>query len=296
MALPRKYRTTSQLEFNFQRHLEREFINNGFYFTVASGFIATNGQRGDVLKRVDGRTYESFTDNWISATDATGSPGLEIINTSGVFIDGTFHLRGSGPHIPVIDYENGRVLFEGTEVSNTAVVSAEFSYSQIDVDFPNEEITNLLFSDIKDNVDFTPNAFPSGNQRQLPLVVIDLQTSINLPGELGGNKNRNQLITFHVLSTDRHELNSITDFLHETQARKTIRGVDFNLAPQQFNTNGDRASTYKNYTELQASGTLAWRRIYIDESRIRERVFDFKLLRSRVDLTINLLFLPPDGG
>lgn len=292
----RKYRTTSQIEFNVKAYLERELINNGFYFNVASGFIATNGQRGDVLRRVDGRTYESFTDNWIAATDATGCAGFEVINPSGVWIDGTFHERGSSPHEPVIDFERGRVTFEGTEVSSTAQVSAEFSYAQAVIDFPDSETVNLLFSQIKDNVDSTPNVYPSGNQRQLPMVVIDLQNTIMLPGELGGKKNRNQLITFHVLSTDRNELNSITDFLEETQSRKVIQGVDFNSAPQLFTAKGDRASTYKNYTELQASGAIAWRKIYIDEARVRERVFDFKLLRTRTDWTVNILHLPPDGG
>jgi hypothetical protein len=294
--MSRRYRTSSLLEFNLKQYLEREFVNNGFYFNVASGQLAVDGSRADVLRRVTGSIYESFTNNWISATDAVGDSGFEVINASGVYINGTFHVRGSSPHEPIIDYKNGRILFNGTQPSTTDEVSAEFSYHQIAVDFPNEEIVNLLFSDIRDNVESTPHGFPSGNQRQLPVVVIDLQTAITTPGELGGGKNVNKQVVFHVLSTDRNELNAITDFLHDNRSFKTIQGVDFNLAPQLFTVYGDRANTYKNYTELQASGNIAWRKIYVNEARIREKVINFKLHRSRIDWDVDLLFLPSDGG
>jgi len=292
----KRFRSSSLMEFNLQQYLDREFINNGFYFNVPSGFVAVNGQRGDVLQRVNGNIYESFADRWIVETDATGCPGFQTFNPSGVFIDGIFHLRDSLPHKPAIDFKNGRIVFEGTAVAAAAVVSAEFSYKQIATDFPGTNFVNLLFSKIKDNVEFTPHAFPSGNQRQFPLVVIDLQSSFNTPGELGGGKNRNQLVTLHVLSTDRNEVNAITDFVTEVQYRKTVKGVDFNIAPQLFQSNGDRASTYVNYTDLQASGALAWNKMYIDQARVREKEQFYNLFRNRIDLTINLFFLPPDGG
>lgn len=292
----RRFKSSSLLEFNIKQYLERELVNAGFYFNVASGSVDVNANRQDVLRRVDGNTYESFTNKWVAETDATGCAGFNTIDPSGVVIDGVFHAKGAAPHQPAFDFDNGRVIFEGTAVSSSATVSAEFSYKQVSVDLPDSNIVNQVFSLIRDNVDFTPNSFPSGNQKQFPLVVIDLQNTIMTPGELGGGKNKSQLITLHVLSNDRNELNGITDFLEELSFRKTIQGVDFNIAPQQFLQNGDRASTYVNYTDMQASGALAWQKIFVDQTRVRERDTNYNILRNRVDWTINLLFLPPTGG
>jgi hypothetical protein len=292
----RRFRSTSLIEFNIVEYLNREFVNNSFYFNVASGFVATDGQRGDLLCRVNSNVYESFTDRWVLETDATGCPGFETIDPSGVVIDGVFHPKGAAPYIPAFDFANGRVIFEGSGVPASSVVGAEFSYKTIVLDLPDSNVVNVLFSAIRDNVDFTPHIFPSGNQRQLPLVVVDTQTNFNTPAELGGSKNKSQLVTFHILSTDRHQLNAITDFLQETQDRKVIKGVNFNVTPELKTANGDRASTYVNYSDLQASGAVAWNKIYIDQTRLVEKTQHFSIFRNRVDWTVSLRFLPPDGG
>lgn len=297
MSTPRRFRMTSQIEFNLVHYLEREFVNAGFYINVPSGSMAVDGQRADILRRVDGNIYESFTDRWVIETDAVGVSGYNTIDPSGVVVDGVFHARGSSPHEPAIDFRGGRVIFEGTPVSVDSTVGMRgFSYKGVVVDLPDDEAVNLIFSQIRDNVDFTPNSFPSGNQRQFPLVVVDLQDAFNTPAEIGGGKNRNQLVVFHILGNDKHEVNAITDFLQDFHYRKVIQGVDFNLVPETITINGDRASTYVNYSQMQASGDLTWHKLYIDEARVRERTQFFSMFRNRVDWRIRLYFVPPGGG
>lgn len=293
----RNFRSSSLLELNLVKYLRRELVNAGFYFNVASGHLSIDGQRGDVLRRVNSNVYESFVDRWVMETDMVGLAGAETVDPSGVYVDDVFHPKGAAPYEPAIDFERGRVVFEGSGLPASAEVRmGGFSYEEVAVDLPDSQLVSLLFSEIRDNADLAIHAFPSGSQRQLPMVIVDLQNSFNLPGELGGTKNRDQLIVLHVLGTDRHRTNSITDFVSERLFRKTIKGVDFNETPPLITANGDRAITYVNYTDLQASGAVEWQKIYIDEARVRERATLYDLLRNRVDLRIRLYFLPPDGG
>jgi len=284
------------MEFNLLHYIDRAFVNAGFYQNIPSGTIAVDGERADVLRRVDSQTYESFTDRWVMETDAVGLAGFEVLQPSGVYIDNVFHSRGSSPYEPAFDFKNGRVIF-GSGVSSSAEVRMDgFSHKEVVLDLPDSDLVHLVYSKIRDNVDFTPHAFPSGNQRQFPLVVIDLQDGFNTPGEIGGNRNRNQLVALHVLGTDRHQVNAITDFLEDVQFRKVIEGVDFNDTPDEITINGDRASTYLNYGQMQASGALRWHKMYIDNARVRERVKDRDVFRTRTDWTLRLYFVPPGGG
>ena len=295
-----RYRSSSLIEDNVKQFLEKEFVNNGFYFNVASGEIATDGQRSDVLRKVNSNVFESFVNNWIGQTDATGVPGNPVIDPSGISIDGVFHPKDAAPHLPAFDFENGRVILKGSGLVGSEVVSVPgFSYHQIDIDFPGSDRANLLFSQIKDNVQFTQNAFPSGNQQQAPYIIIDMQNTINTGAQLGGGQNVNKLVTFHIVSNDRIEINGINDFLDLFMYRKVIRGVDFNTVAvsgiEQFDQTGDRASTYKSFTELQSFPALAWRKIYIDATDTMERTQFYDQYRNRVDWRINLFSLPPEG-
>jgi hypothetical protein len=289
-----RFGTSDLLEFNIQQYLDREFVNNNFYFNVPSGFVSVDGSRGDVLRRVNGNRYESFTDKWVEGTDMTGDSSAPVIDPSGVWIDGAFHAQGAAPYKPAFNFAEGAVVFEGTAVPDTSIVVAEFSYKDINVDFPDSNSVTLVFSQIRDNVDFTQHVFPSGNQRALPLVVVDLQTSFDSPGALGGAKNINQLVTLHVVASDRHKLNAITDFLQHGQFRKTVNGINYNVTPELFTVNGDRANTYLDFTDMQTSGSLLWRKFYIDQARVMEKEQFFNVFRSRVDWTVNMLFVNPN--
>lgn len=280
-----RYRLNSQIKFNIKSYLDREFINSGLYINVASGSLFRPGQRIDILSRVNDTLYESFFDNWIYETDATGAAGFETINASGIIVDGIFQPRGSGTYLPEIDYRRGRVIF-GVPVPATSTVETQFSYKHVLTDFVDSSAVNLIFSNFKDSVDFSGNTTPSGIQRQLPLVVIDPQRRIGLPGGLGGQKVFDQTVVFHVLANSDHELDQIVDILTEESFRKVIIGIDFNKIPLLFTNNGDRASTYKDYTTLQADNSLIFSKIYIDEAKVVETFERHGLRQARVDWNV----------
>jgi hypothetical protein len=267
MAL--RYRLSPQLKFNIKSYLDREFVNKGLYINISSGYYDISGSRADVLSRVNGSTYESLFDNWIYETDASGVGSYPTTIASGVYIDGVFHSKGAAPYKPTIDYLNGRIIFEGTVVSSTSTVSTNFSYKHARIDYRKSDVIKI-FSQAKDAIDFTQNATPSGLQRQLPRVVIDIQKRITTPYQLGGGKTHDTLVVLFVLSNNDTELDQIVDILTEDSSRKAIKGVDFNKIPELFTDNGDTASTYKNYTQLQNDNSYSFPTIFIDEARLIE--------------------------
>jgi hypothetical protein len=282
-----RYKLSAQLKFNIKSHLEREFINKGLYFNIASGMYDVSGERADILTRVNGQLYESFFDEWIYETDASGVGGFNTVTVSGVYVDSVFQARGSSPYEPFIDYRNGRVGFNGTEVPAGSEVLAEFSYKHGRVDFVKSNAVNLLFSQVKDNVDFTQNAVPSGLERQLPLVVIDLQRRDPAPWSIGGGTQWDQLVVFHILSNSTHELDQIVDILTEDSFRKVIQAADFNSVPELFTYQGDIADTYENFTQLQSN--YPWNKMYVDEATLIEESELFGLQFARVHWTVKII-------
>jgi hypothetical protein len=265
-----RYRLSPQLKFNIKMHLDLLFLNDGLFVNVASGHFDVTGERADVLRRVTGNLYESAFDNWIFETDASGVGGFVPLNASGVIIDGVLNLKGSSPYKPEIDYRNGRVFFTGTPVSSTSEVSAEFGYKHINVDYRQSRAINLLFTALKDSVDFAQVSFPSGVQRQLPAVVIDIQRRLSQPYSLGGAKTHDTLVVLHVLSNTDHEFDQIIDILTEKSFRQPIKAIDFNNIPELFTDLGDRAATYKNLTELRGDISLQFPTIFIDKADLIE--------------------------
>jgi len=262
-----RYRLSSQLKFNIKSYLDRDLVNDGLYINVASGDFDVSGERADIFKRVNGFHYESAFDNFVYETDASGVSSHPAFVASGVYVNGVFNPKGGGTYKPSIDYRNGRVFFESAVPANSTV-SAEFSYKHTRVDFPDSRRVNLIFSAIKDSVDFTENVFPSGFDRQLPVVVIDIQRRLSSPFALGGGKTHDTLIALHVISNSTHELDQIVDFLTERSFQKTIRGVDFNKIPELFTEKGDIASTYENYSNLQGDLAFEFPKIYINRASL----------------------------
>ena len=290
----RRFDASSLLEFNIQRHLEREFIDMGLYSNAASGQMRTGGQRIDVLTRQKPRIYNSFFNNWIEETDSVGITGALPINVSGVVINGAFHARNTSPFFPAIDFENGRVIF-GADIAIAATVEAIFSYKHVHVDFPRTELIPLLFSELKDNVTGTNTSIPSGLLVQLPIVVIDLQDRVSSPRQLGGGTVQSQQVVFHILANNRRDMNRLVDQLSTRSDREVIQGVDFNKVSPLLTIDGDRASTYKNFTELQADSSVAWEKLYIDSTSVvtnNDVLYDFH--RARVDW--DMIFHRPPGG
>jgi hypothetical protein len=288
--MAQRYRLSANLRYNIKSYLDREFINQGQYINIASGTFWRLGIRADTLSRVgDGSIYESNFNNWIYETDASGvNSDYRTILCSGVCVDGTWHAKNTSPHYAKVDYRKGRVHFTGTKPAASASVYTNLSYKHILVDFPDSDASNLLFSYIKNNVDYTGNQLPSGVDRQLPLVVVDLQKREGRPFALGGKKEYNQLVVFHILANNRQDNEQIADILSERSYRKVIKGVDLNNIPVLFDNQGDKASTYKDFTTMQGDASYFFPKIYVDEAKLVENWNEHGLFYSHVHWEVTL--------
>ncbi len=282
-----RYGTSALLKFNLKCHLDRLFVNNGLYFNVARNQQSVDGTSLDALKRLDEYTYESLFDRWIYESDCLGVSPYTTTICSGVYINGQF-VSKSGAYPHSIDYEHGRVLFTNSIPVTSGVVTSPFSYKHVIVDFPESDVVNLVFSAGKDNTDLIQYAYPSGNQRQIPLVVIDPQVQLQTPFALGGYKKVTQHVVLHLLANNDSDLDQIVDIL-SNQFRNVILGVDFNKTPAQFTYKGDLDTTYQSYTQLQGNNSYSWARLYIDRVTIRNRDVFYGRKGARVDLEINLI-------
>lgn len=288
MAAAIRYRLSSNLKFNIKSYLDREFVNSGLFINIGSGILyRPGGQRLDQLVRVNGRLYESLFNNWVYEPDASGVAGFPTTQASGIYVNGSFQARNSSPYEPEIDYNNGRVFLNGTQIPSSATVSAEFTYKNVGVDFVDSQSINRIFSNLKDSVDFTNNILaPSGKERQLPLCIIDPQRRIIKPHALGGAIQTDSLIVFHILSNTISELDQIIDIMTETSFRKAFNAVDFNKAPVLFTDNGDKASTFKSFTNMQNDISLRLAPIYIDNAQVIEQFERFGVYYARVHWNI----------
>jgi hypothetical protein len=284
--MAKRYWKTAQVKFNIKKYLDLQFIQAGLYGNVASGQLSVHNQREDILTRVDVITYESLYDNWIYETDASGIASYRPTVASGCYINGAWHAKGAAPYYPAIDYPNGRILFAAAPPDG-AEISAVYSYKHAHFGFPESAITNVLFSAPKTNVEFwqSSHLYPSGVQRQLPVVIIDPQRRDASPLQLGGGRRWTQTVVLHAFANDPNDIDIIIDVL-DTQFRKVIEGVDFNDTPQELTYQGDTAGTYVPYTTLQATPAYNWARIYIDDVTLQERDVFFDFYRARVDWRI----------
>jgi hypothetical protein len=135
---------------------------------------------------------------------------------------------------------------------------------------------------------------PSGTDRQLPVVVIDPQTRIPTPHALGGAIKVDQQIVFHILSNSSHEQEQVVDILTETSFRAGFRGVDFNQVPLLFTDKGDKASTYRNYTDMQNDISLRFSTLFVDEARVIEQYERYGIYYTRVHW--NVIFFERRAG
>jgi len=295
MAQAVRYRASAQIKFNLKSYLDREFVNSGLFLNIPSGTLDPVSL-SDIssLNRVNGSLYESHFDNWLYEPDASGLAGFPTIPTSGVYINGVFHARGSAPHSPEIDFANGRVFFNGTEPAVGDEIRADFTHKNVLVSFVDSRATNLLFNAFKDSVDFSQNVIPSGGTRQLPVVVIDPQKRIPTPHALGGAIEIDQQIVLHVLSNSSHEQDQIVDILSEASFRKAFRAVDFNKSPLLFTDNGDKASSFRSFTDMQNDPSLLFSKLYVQETKIVQQIERFGIYYSRIDW--NIIFFERGAG
>jgi hypothetical protein len=165
-------------------------------------------------------------------------------------------------------------------------VQANFTYKDVVVDFPDSETYNALMSQYLHNPDYwTAEVFPSGAERILPLVVIDLQDGNHEPRQIGGGKILEDRIDFYVLAARDWERDTIMDVIFD-KGRTVIEAADYDSAPQILTFYGEKSPTYQSYTDL--STNYPWTKLYIDKMTKRFRDLIVKVYRGKIESIITV--------
>lgn len=304
--MPRQ-RVTSIVKSNLDLWLNDLFLRDGLYHNISAGETDIYNRDISQLIYVDDEDYpegcvwQSHFKSWvhesgISPSDTGVAP--PIIPT-GVTVDGTFYPQFSGDagynatYSHHFDFPNGRIIFD-TPLATGSYVKTEFSHKTVTVEFSNsyENETKDLFIETshKDNPYQTGVlAYPTKDQRTLPIVLINVQSRTNDAYELGSASNVAVLNgSFHIWTREPYIKDLVEDLICQ-QEHTVLLGIDFNTAPQPLDYYGDKNPSYTSYGSFANEwGEHFFKRIYIDELNQIEVTPFMNIERSRINFTIRV--------
>lgn len=296
----------SQVKANLDLWLNDILLTEGMYQTVTSGETDVYGRDISLLNNTsdgsfaDNRVWQSAFREWVHESGITHSYGAASpIIASGVTVNGTFYPKdplASGYNAAfghVIDFKNGRVIFNSPIASNS-VVQGQFSYKEVTVDsassYENEQQEFYIETAYKDNPYQTGViVYPQKNSRTLPLLLIDITERNNEAYELGAPTNVARFnCVLHLWSRDDYMRDTIED-IFTSRERSVLLGVDFNSAPFPLVYLNDKNPSYTSYSQLaQTTSPYFWRRIYIDKISARRVQPYNNIERTQFDLIIRV--------
>jgi len=254
----------SQIIMNLRRDFDLLFLDNGFFFNVASGQLDHLGNDQSNLTRItndpdfiEGQVYQSQFKNWVYEEDVAVPSGFTTPTlASGVFVNSVFRLRADLTYGHSIDYPNGRIIFDDPgAVLVTDDVRTDFGVKRVWVDEITKDVIPLINDLIASNPEIqnTSQTVPSG--LTLPAVYIERVRTTSDPLQLGGGKISNREINFHILANHINDIKPLSFLLSERED-KTLKLVDWAVAPFPLDEFGDKTSGYTPYRTLQDTTLL----------------------------------------
>jgi hypothetical protein len=221
-------------------HYDWGFLNVGAFVNVKLNATNINGGDMSLLRRArdpaytDGRVWEMAHDNVVYESGLlTGTP----ISISGIYINGTLQSLTSGTYKGVVEYKNGRVIFDSGIVS-TATVKMEYSYKTVlVVEAKNSPILKGIQFRTFDPSNNNFSQFSSGEyntnpsvRMALPLCGVEVTPRLSMiPHELGNKVQRIDInVLFHALGEDDNQVKRIITTIAR-QKESSFFLLDMNL-------------------------------------------------------------------
>src|SRR5574339_24267 len=129
----------NEVEHNLKAFLDWSLLNSAGAWTDVR--IPTSGIHGNnfhTLRPVvdptynDGQVWETVRSDWVWETGVNYGTGINPIDISGVYVNGTFYQTGNVLFGHYYDYPLGRVIFTGS-IPTGSVGTMEYSYRDIRV-------------------------------------------------------------------------------------------------------------------------------------------------------------------
>lgn len=233
---------TEEIESNLKTFFDWAFLNQGAFFSVMRPQTGAYGGIEHVLLPVkdpnydEGQVWQTFRQNWVWETGVGYSP--QPINISGIYVSGTFYSLNNSIVPYVLDYINGRVIFNNP-INITAAVEMNYSFKWVNVQTADADWYRQVQANSfrADSTQFT--TYGTGNwdqppqmRVQLPAIIIDADNKRTHKGyELGGGQYVYHDVEFNVLAESRWMRNKLVDILCD-QNEKRIYLFDLDVMAQ----------------------------------------------------------------
>ncbi len=246
-----EYQQRTLLKLNYRLFIDMMMLRFGSFNNVQDGTSFYDGSDMSVMipdtnsdrlffgAGTVGRVWQSAFRQWVYeeniVIDSDYSNGTPLL-PSGITVNGNIVAENDATFGYVVDYLNGRIIFNNAQDIDTTEVRGNFAYRDVRVDF--EHSFNQQFRDGYLESKFMTNPgtsnnliYPSGTAQPFPAIFIEIADHEQEPYEMG---NRSLItintIRFHIWTLDDLSKDNIIDIL-TSQGRKTLPIIDFNLAP-----------------------------------------------------------------
>jgi hypothetical protein len=276
MVTQKKRGYRNKIYSNLKAHLDDKLVGRGWFDNVASGETDWGSNNLSQLLPVQNdpsypldtgttvHVWQGYRRNWVSESGvvlwASGISDPTIPRS--VFVSGVSSgVKDFGDTVSglAIDFRNGRVLFE-TPILATTTIEVAHSYKDVWVDTLSRDMITTQVTSVDNTKRIIINNVPSGEVGQLPMILMEIADSPSPVGrELGGGLIMSPVVHLHVVAENRYDKDELIDFL-QYQTHKTIRMIDYDLAPNQFTYEGDFATTWEKLTDLTTNyqGSQIW--------------------------------------
>ena len=280
---------------NLIQALNHRTLDNGFYMEVGLGQLDFDGNDLSLLQRKtgdptfdDGQVYQSRFPEWVYESGVMPPSGMDVPTVaSGVYIDSTFYPRDDATYGHLIDFRNGRIVFDdATAVASDSTVQAAFARKRVFIDRFGKRVQPMLNALSGYNPEFSqPTSLPFGYF--LPAIIIEMDRKKMKPMQLGGGKKVFETINFHIMGDEDGDKDLLVDLISFLDER-TLLFVDTRIAPFALDEQGDVTDDYTPYPSLQVDPEFFWHKCIFRDLQTREIATDNGLELAVVTLGVEL--------
>lgn len=215
-------------------------------------------------------SYNSPYKQWVYNSDIEGA----AIPT-GVYVDtgdGVYNFCGRGQSGLIIDFDNGRVLFEGRhfgENYNKLNVEAEFAVKDVNIYLADDTEENIIIENKYDVNSRTAPEYLMGTgikpyEKVSPAAFISMERSQNEPFAFGGEDLTTLNYRVIFFAEDLYQLDGIMSLCTDAY-NLAVKNIGYNSHP--FNEYGDLKTGYYSYSEEVRNSEVCQPLMFIEDTR-----------------------------
>lgn len=295
------YGTTANLKMNLKMLLDLVFLKDGHFRNINVGNLIYGIDASRLLYSEAGsnefggvsgcQVWQSPFQQWVFESGITlnNVPYISSLTPpivcSGILVNGTFFVGSVSGNQYFIDFDNGRIIFNGAGIPTTSDVKAAYSFKNFRISYKMSDARKDIqaFSELylKDNPydGIRTLTYPSGYSGQIntfPAIYLQFANEDFEAYELGNpSQTENHTIFCHILSMNDWDLTTARDLL-KSRIRNTFMLIDFNYAPLPLSGITNSISpAYMPYQTLQTnpvynSNSVAWGIYSFEDGRYRD--------------------------